>query len=227
MTFSLAARCPRSGMLGLAVTTSSIAVGSRCAFARAKVGAVLTQHRTDPRLGPQGLDLLEAGKTAAETIAALVASTPHRGWRQLAIVDAVGRTAHYSGDKIASLHAGVMGDGVVAVGNLLADAGVPAAMVRDFARQPERPLAERLVAALQAGLAAGGETAAVRSAALLVVAEESFPYVDLRIDDDADPIGRLDALWRAYAPEADDYVKRALDPDAAPGFGETPTAKTG
>ena len=76
MTFSLAARCPRTGMLGVAVTTSSIAVGSRCAFARARVGGVLTQHRTDPRLGPLGLELLAQGKTAQEAIDALVAIAP-------------------------------------------------------------------------------------------------------------------------------------------------------
>src|SRR5882724_1023544 len=162
MTFSLAARCPRTGMLGVAVTTSSMAVGSRCAFARAHVGAVLTQHRTDPRLGPLGLELLALGNASAQaTVDALVASTPHHGWRQLAVVDAAGRTAHFSGHLIYSLRAGVSGDGVVAVGNLLADEGVPAAMVRDFERDPGRKLAARLVSALAAGLAAGGETSPV------------------------------------------------------------------
>ncbi len=218
MTFALAARCPRTGMLGAAVTTSSLAVGSRCVFARAGIGAVLTQHRTDPRLGPLGLDMLAAGKTAAETVAALVASTPHHGWRQLAVVDRQGRAAHYSGHLIASIHAGVTGDGAVAVGNLLKNTDVAAAMLRDFARGPERPLAERLVGALTAGLAAGGENEPVRSAALLVVHEQSFPYVDLRVDDDAAPIERLAALWRAYAPEADDFVTRAIAPGEAPGF---------
>jgi uncharacterized Ntn-hydrolase superfamily protein len=218
MTFALAARCPRTGMLGAAVTTSSLAVGSRCVFARAGIGAVLTQHRTDPRLGPLGLDMLAAGKTAAETIAALVASTPHHGWRQLAAVDRQGRTAHYSGHLITSIHAGVTGDGAVAVGNLLKNTEVAAAMLRDFAQRPERPLAERLVGALTAGLAAGGENEPVRSAALLVVHEQSFPYVDLRVDDDAAPIERLAALWRAYAPEADDFVQRAIAPGEAPGF---------
>src|SRR5258707_14954355 len=158
MTFSIAGRCARTGMFGIAITTSSMAVGSRCSFARAGIGAVLTQHRTDPRLGPLGLDLLAQGKSAAETIAALVASTPHHGWRQLAIVDAKGGTGHYSGDRIASIHAGATGDGVVAVGNLLTNPGVPSAMVRDFERDAGRPLAERLAAALAAGLAAGGET---------------------------------------------------------------------
>src|SRR6266851_761804 len=202
MTFALAARCPRTGMLGAAVTTSSIAVGSRCVFARAGTGAVLTQHRTDPRLGPRGLDYLAAGKSAQETIDALVASTPHHGWRQLAVVDKEGRVAHFSGSLIASIHG----------------AAIPAAMLRDFAQHPGRPLAERLVGALEAGLAAGGENEPVRSAALLVVHEQSFPYVDLRVDDDAAPIERLAALWRAYAPEADDFVARAVAPGEAPGF---------
>src|SRR5947207_8329237 len=157
MTFALAARCPRTGMLGAAVTTSSIAVGSRCVFARAGVGAILTQHRTDPRLGPRGLDFLAAGATAQQAIDALVASTPHHGWRQLAVVDKDGRTAHFSGCLIASINGGATGDGVVAVGNLLKAKEIPAAMLRDFEQRPERPLAERLVGALAAGLAAGGE----------------------------------------------------------------------
>jgi uncharacterized Ntn-hydrolase superfamily protein len=218
MTFALAARCPRTGMIGAAVTTSSLAVGSRCVFARTGIGAVLTQHRTDPRLGPRGLDYLAAGKTAQEAIDALVASTPHHGWRQLAIVDNAGRTAHFSGDLITSIHGGAAGDGVVAVGNLLKSKAVLAAMLRDFAQGLGRPLAERLVGALAAGLAAGGENEPVRSAALLVVHEQSFPYVDLRVDDDAAPIERLAALWRAYAPEADDFVQRAIAPGEAPGF---------
>jgi uncharacterized Ntn-hydrolase superfamily protein len=220
MTFALAARCPRTGMLGAAVTTSSLAVGSRCVFARAGVGAILTQHRTDPRLGPLGLDYLAQGKSAQQTIDALVASTPHHGWRQLAVVDREGRTAHFSGKLIASIHGGATGEGVVAVGNLLKSNEIPAAMLRDFERRPERPLAERLVGALSAGLAAGGENEPVRSAALLVVHEQSFPYVDLRVDDDAAPIEQLAALWRAYAPEAEDFVQRAIAPDDAPGFGE-------
>src|SRR5262247_453579 len=100
MTFSLVGRCARTGMLGAAVTTSSIAVGSRCPFARAGVGAALTQHRTDPRLGPLALDLLEHGFTAEEAMQAIVAATPYRHWRQLAIIDAAGRTASYSGESV-------------------------------------------------------------------------------------------------------------------------------
>src|SRR6266849_10387895 len=220
MTFSVVGMCRHTGMFGAAVTTSSIGVGSRCVFARAGTGAVLTQHRTDPRLGPRGLDYLAAGKSAQETIDALVVSTPHHGWRQLAVVDKDGRTAHFSGKLIASIHGGATGESVVAVGNLLRAKEIPAAMIHDFAQRSERSLAERLVGALAAGLSAGGENEPVRSAALLVAHQQSFPYVDLRVDDDAAPIERLAALWRAYAPEADDFVTRAIAPDDAPGFRE-------
>src|SRR5271157_3670353 len=99
MTFSLVGRCPQTGQFGAAVSTSSIAVGSRVAFCAAGVGAVLTQHRTDPRLGPRGLGLLRSGCSAQETLDALVASTPHAQWRQLAVLDAAGNTAAYSGAR--------------------------------------------------------------------------------------------------------------------------------
>src|ERR1700757_5415161 len=97
MTFSLIGRCPRTGQIGAAVTTSSIAVGARCAYCAAGVGAVLTQHRTDPRLGPRGLALLRSGCSAQQTLDALVASTPHAHWRQLAVLDAAGRGAGVRG----------------------------------------------------------------------------------------------------------------------------------
>ncbi|MFI4988549.1 MAG: DUF1028 domain-containing protein [Alphaproteobacteria bacterium] len=215
MTYSIAGRCARTGMLGMAIATSSIAVGGRCVFARAKVGAVLTQHRTDPRLGPLGLELLAAGSTAAETVAALVASAPHHGWRQLAVVDAAGRTAHFSGAKIVSTHGGISGRDCVAIGNILRSDVVPAVMAAAFEAAPATPIAERLLAALLAGHAAGGEVKAVASAALLVVHEERFPYVDLRVDRDAEPLAALRSLWEDYAPLAESYVVRVLDPDRA------------
>ncbi len=212
MTYSLAGRCARTGMMGAAITTSSIAVGSRCAFARAGLGVVLTQHRTDPRLGPRGLMLLESGCDPAAVIAALVASTPDAGWRQLAVLDRQGATAHFSGKHIRSPHDGATGPDCVAVGNILADPAVPAAMVAAFAAAPGLGLPERLLAALEAGAEAGGESRQVRSAALLVVHEQSFPYVDLRIDASTDPIAALRALWEACAPEVDEFVSRAMDP---------------
>ncbi len=212
MTFSLAGRCARTGMLGLAVTTSSIAVGSRCGFARAGVGAVLTQHRTDPRLGPAGIALLQAGKDAEATIRELALGTPERNWRQLAAIDSRGRTAYFHGAHIRSIHAGAQAKDCVAIGNILAAATVPEAMLAAFARDPGAPLAERLMQGLEAGLSAGGERGPIRSASLLVMYQHSFPYIDLRMDESDTPIAALRALWEAYAPQADDYVARAIDP---------------
>lgn len=214
MTYSIAGRCSRTGQLGAIVTTSALAVGNRCPFARAGVGAVLTQHRTDPRLGPLGLEFLSLGMSAQETVNAIVASTPHHGWRQLAVIDAKGRSAHYSGGNIKSIHAGVSGKDCVAIGNVIRSEEVPAAMVRAFEAHPSRPLAERLIAALKAGHDAGGEFKQVTSAGLIVVAELPFPYVDLRVDDHQDPISEMARLWSLYEPVADNYVSRALDPDS-------------
>lgn len=214
MTYSIAGRCARTGMLGTIITTSAIAVGNRCHFARAKLGAVLTQHRTDPRLGSLGLEFLALGLTPQETVNALVASTPHHGWRQLAVIDAQGGSAHYSGHNIRSIHAGVSGRDCVAIGNVIRSVDVPAAMVRAFEAEPGKALADRLCAALQAGHEAGGEFKQVTSAGLLVVGEHSFPYADLRIDDHPDPIAEITRLWRLYAPTADNYVQRVLQPDS-------------
>jgi uncharacterized Ntn-hydrolase superfamily protein len=216
MTFSLAARCSRTAMLGAAVAGSSIAVGSRCVFARAGVGAVLTQHRTDPRLGPMALDILAQGKNAQETVDRVVVNADRqRGWRQLAVVDLIGHTAHYSGAAIVSVHGAATRPGAVAIGNLLKNIAVPQAEVDAFAEDIRPHLAERLVRALEAGLEAGGDALPVRSAALLVVHRELFPLIDLRVDDDDQPIAALRRLWQAYEPQIDDFVKRALDPDRA------------
>jgi uncharacterized Ntn-hydrolase superfamily protein len=215
MTFSLVARCARTGMLGAAVTTSSIAVGSRCPYAKAAVGAVLTQHRTDPRLGPLGLDLLSRGFAAEEAKAAIVAATPHRDWRQLAIIDRDGRTASYSGAHVAPEKAEVHGRDCVAIANIVRSTQVPHAMVAAFERHPAAHLARRLLDALIAGEAAGGEFVPVIAASLLVVHRESFPYVDLRVDEHLSPIDELARLWDAYEPEAEAFVDRAVDPDHA------------
>ena len=214
MTFSLLARCPHTGQIGAAVTTSSIAVGARVAFVAAGVGAVLTQHRTDPRLGPRGLALLGDGCTAAETRDALVASTPLIAWRQLAVLDAAGRAAAFTGARNGPACGEAHGAGVVAIGNILANDAVPAAMVSAFEASTGM-LAARLVDALAAGLTAGGEPRPVRSAALLVAGTHSFPLIDLRIDWSDTPIADLHALWARYAPEIDAYVARAVDPDSA------------
>lgn len=215
MTFSLVGRCHRTGMLGAIVTTSSISVGSRCPSARAGVGAALTQHRTDPRLGPLALDLLARGSSAAEAMQAVVAATPYRHWRQLALIDAAGRTAVYSGANVRGEKGEAEGWDCAAIANIVRSPELPRAMVGAFEASPDLPLARRLLDALEAGEAAGGEYRPVTSAALLIVARESFPYVDLRVDDHGQPIAELARLWAMYEAEADAYVVRAVDPEAA------------
>ncbi len=207
-------------MFGLAVSSSSPAVAARCAHARAGVGAVASQNVTDPRLGHRGLDLMAAGATAEQARDILVAAGPHIAYRQLTLVDAAGRTAHWSGANTLGVHAVAEGPGVVCAGNLLADASVPEAMVAAFARAAPAPLPERLLAAMRGGLEAGGEAGPVHSAGLLLVRNVPWPLADLRVDwHEDDPIGALAALWALYAPQMESYVTRALDPRAAPSYG--------
>jgi len=212
MTFSLAGRCSRTGMLGTAVATSSICVGARCPHARAGTGAVLSQFRTDPRLGTRGLELLRSGMSAPDARDALVSGDPAIAWRQLAIVDRTGGTAVFTGEKVAELHAAAEGRQCAAAGNLLSGTGVAAAMVAGFEAHPADHLADRLLHALEAGEAAGGERRQVKSAALLVVADHAFPLVDLRVDLDPSPLARLRFLWELYEPQMDRMVTQAVDP---------------
>jgi uncharacterized Ntn-hydrolase superfamily protein len=217
MTFSIIGRCARTGQIGAAVSTSNIAVGARVPFVRAGVGAILTQHRTDPRLGPRGLDLLASGCTAQEALDALVASTVHIDWRQLAVIDAAGRTAAHSSRRVKPHLGAAHGENCVAVGNILANDRVVPAMAAAFQGHAGDHLAERLLLALEAALEAGGEHGPVRSAALYVGHRESFPLVDLRVDAADRPIAALRALWQEYIPWVDEFVVRAVDPDRAKG----------
>lgn len=215
MTFSLVGRCARTGMLGAVVTTSSMAVGSRCSHVMAGVGAALSQHRTDPRLGALALELLRRGFSADEAMNAIIAATPHRDWRQLALIDIQGRTAAFCGANVRPERGVAHGRDCVAIANIVRSAELPQVMVRAFQSNADAPLAARLVAALAAGESAGGEFEPVTSAALLIAYMEAFPYVDLRVDDHKSPIAELGRLWAAYEPEADAYVVRAVDPENA------------
>ena len=218
MTFSIVARCTRTGQLGVAATTSDIVIGSRVPWARAGVGAVVTQHRTDPRLGPRMLALLELGADAAEAVRGAAASTAHARWRQLAAIGASGRPAAWSGDLVDP--AGmceVIGADHAVVGNVLANAEVGPAASAAFAAAPDTDLGGRLVAALEAGLTAGGEHGPLRSAALLVAADQPFPLLDLRVDDHPEPLAELRRLLDLYRPAASEYMRRALHPDSAGG----------
>jgi uncharacterized Ntn-hydrolase superfamily protein len=219
VTFSLLGIDPRSGRFGAVISSSSPAVAARCVAVRAGIGAAASQNITDPRLGNRLLDLLADGASAQQAIDEVVASAPDIGYRQLAAIDARGRTAAYSGPHTLGTHACARGTGAVAAGNLLARTSVPARMLDAFEAGVGATLGARLMDALRAGLAAGGEEGPVRSAGLLVADAVEWPITDLRVDWADDPVEDLAALWRLWEPQADSYVQRALDPSAAPTFG--------
>ena len=218
MTLSLAGRCAETGMLGAAVTSSSICVASRCLFTRAGVGAGLTQNVTDPSLGVQMLDLLEAGADADTAISQVVAEANHIEWRQLVLLDSSGSFALHTGEKVLGRHATAEGKQCVAAANLLANEEVPQTMVTAF-EQSSGHLAQRLITALEAGIAAGGEEGPVCSAGVQVVHKVSWPVVDLRVDWDENPLPKLRTIWNEYQPQLEPYVTRALNPEAAPSYG--------
>lgn len=220
MTFSLVARCPRSGQFAVAVTSSSPAVAARCAFARAGIGAATTQNVTDPRLGPKLLDALAAGLDAKSALEKVVAGASHPAFRQLTLVDAQGRTAIHSGEKTLGVNGAAQGVNAASAGNLLANDGVPQAVVEAFAASnPQAELGARVISAMLAGLQAGGEAGPVKSAGLIVVDKEAWPIADLRVDWHDEPIAELARLWEIWQPQMYDYVTRALNPDAAPSYG--------
>lgn len=212
MTFSLALRCAKTGHFGVAGTTSSMAMGARCLFVNHDAGAVITQHRTDPRLGPQALRRLRAGASAQEVIDSF-ARDPGIEWRELAIIDRHGNCAARQGQNQEPIYAKAFGHGMVAVGNILRNDTVPAAMIEAAEKAADLPLAERLLAALDAGLAAGGEVFALQSAALRIAEHADFCSVDLRVDASEAPLADLRQLWQAYAPQQANFVERVLNPD--------------
>lgn len=219
MTLSIVARLPDASMFGVAIASSSPAVAARCAHARRAAGAVATQNITDPSLGPRILDELGAGVEASAALDSAVRATPFGAYRQLIVVGRGGMPAVHSGAKALGLVGAALGANAAAAGNLLARADVPAAMLAAF-EAAAGPFGGRLLCALQAGVDAGGEAGPIHSAGLLIVREVSWPVVDLRVDwADDGPVAELLSLWKRYEPQVEDYVRRALDPAAAPGFG--------
>lgn len=220
MTISIAGSCGRTGMLGVAIASSSPCVAARCAFARAGAGAALSQNITDPRLGQRAIELMQTGLMAKLVLNRLVADAgTDAAFRQLVLIDAHGRTAVHTGAKALGINAAARGQNCAAAGNLLANNGVPQAMAASFESAPDLHLAERLLRSLAAGLDAGGEAGPVKSAGLLVVDKQPWPLVDLRVDWADRPVSRLSELWAVYRPQMNDYVTRALNPGAAPSFG--------
>jgi uncharacterized Ntn-hydrolase superfamily protein len=204
MTFSIVARDPVTGDIGVAVQSKFLAVAAAVPYARCNVGAIATQALANLSWGPRGLDALAAGATAEEALARLVESDERADRRQAGIVDATGRPAAHTGSGCSSWAGHQLGDGFSCQGNILVSAATVDAMVAAMEASPGRPLADRLVAALAAGQAAGGDSRGQQSAGLLVVREgggyggQSDRLVDLRVDDSPDPIGELGRLLRLH-----------------------------
>jgi uncharacterized Ntn-hydrolase superfamily protein len=135
------------------------------------------------------------------------------------VVDATGAAAVYSGAKSLGINAEVTASNVAAAGNMLANDGVIQAMVDSFKSDPDKELADRLISCLEAGVLAGGEAGPVHSAAVLVATDVAWPSTNLRVDWDEDPISKLREIYRIWAPQAQDYVTRALNPSSAPTYG--------
>jgi uncharacterized Ntn-hydrolase superfamily protein len=219
MTFSLVARCRETGMFGVAISSSSPAVAARCSYARAGVGAVASQNVTDPRLGPLTLDLMQSGQSAAGAIAGIRRQSEHIAYRQVLAIDVNGTTAIHSGENSLGIWTQAEGQDVASGGNLLANDGVPQAIVEGF-QESTGHLGDRLLFALQAGLKAGGEAGPVHSAGMMLVDKVAWPVADLRCDWTEDcPITAIAQAWNIYKPQLADYVQRAIDPTRAPSYG--------
>jgi len=218
VTFSIVAR-DESGALGSAICSSSPCVAARCVHLADGIGAVNSQNITDPRLGAALLARLRAGASASEALQAVVDATEHIDYRQLLVVDDAGRTAVYSGSRALGVVGAATGAGAVAGGNLLASAAIPQLMIEAFAAA-SGDLEARLLVAMTAAMAAGGEAGPVHSAGLSVVRDAGWRVTDLRVDwTECDPVAELGRLLELWLPQRDDYVTRGLDPSRAPSYG--------
>jgi uncharacterized Ntn-hydrolase superfamily protein len=198
-TFSIVARDPANGDLGVAVQSKFLAVGSVVPWARAGAGAVATQSYANVTYGPEGLRLMAAGWTAQEALNHLLDMDEDATHRQVLLVDVAGRAAAHTGENCHDWKGHIVGDGYACAGNILVGEGTVRAMAGTF-EESEGPLPERLLAALAAGQAAGGDSRGQQSAALLVVRVAGSyggridRYVDLRVDDHSEPIAELERI---------------------------------
>ncbi|MDE8344742.1 MAG: DUF1028 domain-containing protein [Acidocella sp.] len=220
MTFSVAARCERTGQFAVAVASSSPAVAARCAHAQAELGAVTTQNITDPRLGPTALKLMARGLDAEAACARLQIEASFPAYRQFILIDKQGNTAAFSGARSLGIYGHAQGRDVVSAGNLLSRPDIPDAIIASFmTSDAASQLGARVLLAMRAGLLAGGEAGPIRSAGLILVDREAWPLADLRVDWHDTPLNELIALWALWEPQMHDYVIRAIDPSSAPTFG--------
>jgi uncharacterized Ntn-hydrolase superfamily protein len=194
MTWSIVARDERTGRIGIAVATRFFAVGAMVPHIRSGVGAVASQAFMNPYYGPKGLALLEGGLSAQDTIARLVEADEGRHNRQLHVMDRDGRCAAYTGAACIDWCGHQLHPGFSVAGNMLAGPAVLDETARVYQAQADAPFARRLIGAMQAGEAAGGDKRGKQSAALLIYDGEDYPLYDLRVDDHADPLAELARL---------------------------------
>jgi uncharacterized Ntn-hydrolase superfamily protein len=194
MTWSLIARDPATKQFGIAVATKNFAVGCRVPNIASGVGAVATQALSNPFYGVDGLKLLHDGKSAAEIVKTLVAGDDGREHRQLHVIDAAGRIAAHTGKECVDWCGSTSGEGFSVAGNMLAGPAVIQETAKTYMANATMPFARRLIAALKAGEAAGGDKRGKQSAAVLIYGEEDWPDLDLRVDDHTDPLTELERL---------------------------------
>jgi uncharacterized Ntn-hydrolase superfamily protein len=198
MTWSILARDPATGALGVAVATRFFAVGALCPHVEGKVAALSTQALMNPMYAIEGMAMLRAGRPAPEVVAALTAADAGREVRQLHILDAAGRIAQHTGTGCVPWAGSVVGRDCSVAGNMLAGPEVVEATARayDEAAAEGVEMTERLLRALEAGEAAGGDARGRQSAALKVASNDPYPDLDIRVDDHAEPIPELRRLYR-------------------------------
>ncbi|WP_353946013.1 DUF1028 domain-containing protein [Streptomyces sp. HUAS MG91] len=219
MTFSLVVR--DGERFGIAASSSSPAVAARVVHLRPGVGAATSQNITDPTLGTHLLDGLAEHGDAERALAGVTGARQHEktiAYRQLTVLGRSGPGFAHSGPHTLGTYAAVAVDGAVAAGNMLSGEHIPQVLVDAYAAATGE-LEERLIAAMKAAVAAGGEEGPVHSAGLAVVADVGWRVTDLRVDWADDPVDRLGDLLDVWLPQRDDYVRRGLDPAAAPSYG--------
>lgn len=212
MTFTAVARCPRTGMLGVAMATRAPAVGNRCPVVRPGYGAASVQLIADPRQTQLCGRLLDLGYSAEKVLAELTASDPHIGRRQIGIVDSYGNTAAFSGETKGAYSGHIRGRQCVTMGNAVISEAVVQAMARAMDETEAMDLCDRLIAAVEAGGRAGGQAEGQFSAAILVYDAEPFAHLDLRVDYHSEPIAELRRIYDWFKPLIPYYRLRPYDP---------------
>ncbi len=196
MTWSIIARDSATGQFGIAVATKFFAVGARVPHIAPGIGGVATQALVNPYYGIDGIKLLHDGKSPQDTVTTLIASDPGRESRQLHIMDAQGRIAAHTGKDCVDWCGHLAGDGFSIAGNMLAGPAVLEETAKAYRGNRALPFAQRLIAAMRAGEAAGGDKRGKQSAALLINEGEEWSALDLRVDDHSDPLAELERLER-------------------------------